>query len=62
RDTLLPGAPFPRSTLFGPNYDVSRDRQRVLGILADADGFQLVVSPNWITELRRRIAESAVGR
>jgi hypothetical protein len=41
---------------------VSRDRQRVLGILADADGFQLVVSPNWITELRRRIAESAVGR
>jgi len=62
RDTLLPGAPFPRSTFFGPNYDVSRDRQRVLGILADADGFQLVVSPNWITELRRRMAESAGGK
>ena len=59
RDTLLPGAPFPRRSFFGPDYDVSRDHQRVLGILSDADDFQLVVSPNWVTELRRRMAESA---
>jgi len=44
------------------NYDVSGDGKRILAIASDADDFQLVVSPNWITELRRRVAEADQGR
>jgi hypothetical protein len=58
RDTVLANVPSPPASFFEPNYDVSRDRTHVLGITLDADDFQLVVSPNWITELRRRLAES----
>jgi hypothetical protein len=42
----------------GPTYDVTRDGKRILAIVSDADDFQLVASPNWITELRRRVSES----
>jgi len=48
-------SPFPAT---GVTYDVTRDGRRILAILSDADDFQLVASPNWITELRRRVAES----
>jgi WD40 repeat protein len=58
RDTLQSNAPFVGTAFFGANYEVSRDGRRVLAILSDVDDYQLVVSPNWITELRRRIAES----
>jgi serine/threonine-protein kinase len=58
RDTVLSNAGFAAAGFFGANYDVSRDRTRVLSVVSDADDFELVVSPNWITELRRRLAES----
>jgi hypothetical protein len=50
------------STAFWANYAVSRDGKRVLAILSDSDDFQLVVSPNWITEFRQRVAESGGKR
>jgi serine/threonine-protein kinase len=62
RDTVQANAPFVASLFWGANYQVSRDGRRILAILSDADDYQLVVSPNWITELRRRIAESRRGR
>jgi hypothetical protein len=31
-------------------------------MLPDRNDFQLVVSPNWITEFRRKIAESRGGK
>jgi len=43
---------------FSSDYDVSRDGQRVLAIAPQSNDYQLVVSPNWITEFRRRVAES----
>jgi Tol biopolymer transport system component len=58
RDTVLSNAGFAAAGFFGANYDVSRDRTRILSVMSDADDFQLVVSPNWITELRRRLSES----
>ncbi len=62
RDTVRSDAPFVASPFGGPNYQVSRDGRRILAILSDADDYQLVVSPNWITELRQRVAESRGGR
>ena len=58
RDTILPDVTFQSSGFQGPMYDVPRDGTRILAILPDSDDFQLIVSPNWITELRRRVAES----
>ena len=60
RDTVM--ANLPASGARASNYDITRDHKRILAILPDAEGFQLVVSPNWITELRRRVAESGPGR
>jgi serine/threonine-protein kinase len=57
RDTVLSDAAFVSNAFFGAGYDVSRDGKHILGIVSDVDDFQLVVSPNWITELRRHVAE-----
>ena len=57
RDTLLAKVSAITGA-FSSGYDVSRDGSRVLAIEPQANDFQLVVSPNWITEFRRRVAES----
>ena len=62
RDTVRSDAPFVTSPFWGPNYQVTRDGKRILAILSDADDYRLVVSPNWITELRQRVAASQRGR
>jgi serine/threonine-protein kinase len=59
RDTVVPNLAAVASRV--ADYDMARDGRRVLAIVSDADDFQLVVSPNWITELRRRVAESGQG-
>jgi Tol biopolymer transport system component/tRNA A-37 threonylcarbamoyl transferase component Bud32 len=46
------------SAFFSASYDVTRDGKRVLAIAPQSNDFQLVVAPNWITEFRRRVAES----
>jgi serine/threonine-protein kinase len=56
RDTVLPGLPL-LASYFASNMEVSRDGMRFLGVIADSDDFQLIVSPNWITEFRRRIGK-----
>jgi Tol biopolymer transport system component len=61
RDTALTNANFVGS-YFSASYQPVRDGRRILAILPDRDDFQLVVSPNWITELRRRVAESGGRR
>ncbi|MGN6393639.1 MAG: protein kinase domain-containing protein [Gemmatimonadales bacterium] len=43
---------------FSGTYQPSRDVKRVLTIQADRNDYQLVVAPNWIAELRRRVAEA----
>jgi serine/threonine-protein kinase len=57
RDTVLAGLSA-LTAAFSSDYDVSRDGKHVLAIEPQANDFRLVVSPNWITEFRRRVAES----
>jgi Tol biopolymer transport system component len=67
---LAPG-PWPRvlsrDTAFAPvrnaladlgqaNFDVTRDGSRIVVPISQAEGYQLVVVPNWITEFRERMA------
>ena len=50
------------SAYFTAGYQVAGNGARILAIQADRNDYQLVVSPNWITDLRRRIAESSGGK
>jgi hypothetical protein len=61
RDTALSNASFVGG-YFSGSYQPTRDGRRILAIQSDRDDFQLVLSPNWITELRRRVAESSRGK
>ncbi len=56
RDTVMTEA-FPSVLSYGASYDVARDG-RVVSLVSNRDNFQLVVSPNWITEFRAKIAAS----
>lgn len=60
RDTVMKNlnASAYTSQYFAAGYQVSGDGTRVLTIVADRNDYQLVVSPNWITELRRKVAEA----
>jgi hypothetical protein len=40
------------------NYDVSRDGSRIVIPYVASTAYPLVVVPNWITELRQRLAAS----
>jgi hypothetical protein len=51
-----------RSAYFRGAYDPTRDGTRILAIAPDRDAYQVLVSPNRITELRRRVAESGGRR
>jgi hypothetical protein len=41
---------------FGSDYDVQRDGKRIVTLVSNRDDYQLVVSPNWITEFRAKVA------
>jgi Tol biopolymer transport system component len=43
---------------FGSDYDVQRDGKRLVTLVSNRDDYQLVVSPNWITEFREKVAAS----
>ena len=58
RDTLIVNAQLPTTITFGMSYDVARDGRRILSLAPSRDDFQLVISPNWITEFRAKIAAS----
>ncbi len=64
RDTLM--ASFPSAGLdaqfFSALYQPTRDGRRFLTAIPEQNDYQLVVSPNWITEFRRRVAESGGAR
>lgn len=55
RDTVLRSIPTVGS-FFVANMAEAPDG-RILGIVSDRDDFQLIVSPNWISEFRQRIAK-----
>ena len=38
------------------NYDVTKDGSRIVIPVAQAESFQLVVVPNWLTEFRQKMA------
>ena len=57
RDTVFATAGF-LSSGFQANYGATRDGRRFLALISNRDDFQLVVSPNWITEMRQRLAAS----
>jgi Tol biopolymer transport system component len=61
RDTVLSNAAF-AGGYFSGSYQPAHDGKRILALQSDRDDFQLVVSPNWITELRQRVAESGGRR
>jgi len=56
RDTVSTGPIYPFS-----DYDISRDGTRVLAVAPASNAFHLVVSPNWVVELRRRLAAGGTG-
>jgi len=59
RDTVLSNINILSSLggYFSDSYQATREPGRFLAVTRDRNDFQLVVSPNWITELRRRVAE-----
>jgi serine/threonine-protein kinase len=61
RDTILADAAFAAAGILA-DYDVAVDGQRVLAILPEQEDFKIVVSPNWTTEFRQRVAEGGRRR
>ncbi|MGH7593044.1 MAG: hypothetical protein ACRELE_04225 [Gemmatimonadales bacterium] len=49
----------PQGGYFSAGYQPTRDGKRILTTLPDRNDFQLVISPDWITEFRRRVPESS---
>ena len=57
RDTIPTGS-TDAANGFAASYDMLRDGKRRVTLVSNRDDFQLVVSPNWITEFREKIAAS----
>jgi len=62
RDTVMSNFVSVGAGYFSAGYQVTADGSRILAIVADRNDYHLVVSPNWITELRRKVAEAGTGR
>ena len=61
RDTVI--ASFPSTDLyFAARYQPTRDGERFLTPIPDRNDYQLIVSPNWITEFRRKVAEAGSSK
>ena len=45
-----------------PGYEVSAEGTRIPTILSEQNDCRLVVSPNWTTELHRKVAEAGAPR
>jgi eukaryotic-like serine/threonine-protein kinase len=58
RDTVFARVPNLNGPYGDANFNVTRDGSRVLVLVPESGGYQLVVSPNWITEFRERMAAS----
>ncbi len=57
RDTVFARPPTDLGGAFSRNYDLTKDG-RILGLLANKNDYQLVVVPNWLPELRQRMARN----
>jgi serine/threonine-protein kinase len=55
RDTVFPTSPVLPGSGPAQPYEIARDG-RFLGLVTNRNDFQLVVVPNWLPELRRRLA------
>jgi Tol biopolymer transport system component len=58
RDTAFAPVRSGLASIGQPNFDVTRDGSRIVVPIDQAEGYQLVVVPNWITEFRERMAAS----
>jgi eukaryotic-like serine/threonine-protein kinase len=56
RDTAFRSIRNGRSTFTQGNYDVSRDGSRIVIPYVASTAYPLVIVPNWLTELRQRLA------
>ena len=56
RDTAFTRIREAASSFGQANYDVTRDGSRIIIPAPQAESFQLVVVPNWLTEFRQRLA------
>jgi serine/threonine protein kinase len=62
RDTVLRTVRAARTPAGGFEMSVARDGTRFLGLLTEHEGLQLVVSPNWVVELREKLAAARKKR
>jgi Tol biopolymer transport system component len=62
RDTILRTVRAPRSTTGAFEMSVARDGTKFLGLLTEHEGLQLVVSPNWVVELREKLTAAKQKR
>jgi serine/threonine-protein kinase len=58
RDTVFARVPNAAGPYGDANFSVTRDGSRIVTPIPESGGYQLVVSPNWITEFRERMAAS----
>jgi hypothetical protein len=56
RDTAFRSIRNGRGTFTQGNYDVSRDGSRIVIPYVASTAYPLVIVPNWLTELRQRLA------
>ncbi|MGA2382628.1 MAG: protein kinase [Gemmatimonadales bacterium] len=56
RDTAFTRIREAGSSFGQANYDVTRDGSRLVVPVAQAESYQLVVVPNWLTEFRQKLA------
>jgi eukaryotic-like serine/threonine-protein kinase len=57
RDTVLATLPQAADNGLFRNYDITRDG-RFVGLVTNRNDYQLVIVPNWLTELQQRLAGS----
>ncbi len=64
RDTALKSMQIPQlsASYFAATYQPTRDGRRFLMSVPERNTYQLVISPNWITEFRRKVAEAGAGK
>ena len=55
RDTVLSVAPVGTNGTLSRNYDVTKDG-RILALATNRNDYQLVIVPNWLPELKARLA------
>ena len=62
QDSLRSSYVLEREIGRGGQMSVARDGTKFLGLLTEHEGLQLVVSPNWVVELREKLTAAKKKR